>query len=611
MGKKKIIMPSSAQVEMFHMEPLSKSVQNAADIMNGFGDAISQNPSFFGSFGFGGQSGFPGGGSYQQVEDSTTMFQNLRWYLVSNFRQLLSQCFVEMGLVQTITCVPVDDGLRGGILLKSKQLGEDELKELQNSLDRDDNIGTAGWAAKWNRLYGGAGILILVGDQDPEEPLDLNSIGPDTDLEFRAVDMWELFWDKQNTEGYDPEIQTTEFEFYNYYAEQIHKTRVMRMKGIEAPSFIRPRLRGWGVSVVEALVRSINQYLKATDLGFEVLDEFKIDVYKMKNLINTLASPDGTNAVKKRVQMANWQKNYQHAIVMDSEDDFDHKQLSFQGLAEAMEGIRMQVASDMRMPILKLFGQSVSGGSLSSSSTEEMENYNSMVEAEVRGKLKYHILRICEIKCQKLFGMIPDDLELEFKPLRELTPVDQETVKTQKFARLLQAKDAGELTTQEFRDACNKGNLFDVQLDTTEDGVNIEDLDGAGEEEGKDPKEETDVDDPGSNREDSRKVHVDEEHERQTNDKIENKSLPYLSRWSMFDRSFLRALNSAEFDKASYAADGGPDWIDPRRKEIFSDPMGVDKALWAKAKQASHDALGEEEWQFVVWFYKKSGGKFE
>ena len=98
-------------------------------------------------------------------------------------------------------------------------------------------------------------------DQDPEEPLDLEAIGPDTPLEFRAVDMWELFWDKQNTEGYDPEIQTQDFEFYDYYAMKVHKSRVMRLKGLTAPSFIRPRLRGWGFSVVEVLVRSMNQYL--------------------------------------------------------------------------------------------------------------------------------------------------------------------------------------------------------------------------------------------------------------------------------------------------------------------------------------------------------------
>ncbi len=607
MARKKVTNKSvKIKTDVKPMPPMT----NENVVANGLSEAIGiNNPSFFGNNpGFVGQGGFPGGGSIQQVEDSTTMFENLRWYLVSNMRQLLSQAFVEIGLVQTIVCVPVDDGLRGGIMIKSKQLDEDQIKELQISVDRDDDLGTAGMAEKWNRLYGGAGILVLVDDQDPEEPLDLKSIDSNTSIEFRAVDMWELFWDKQNTEGYDPQIQSQDFEFYDYYAENIHKSRVMRLKGMTAPSFVRPRLRGWGFSVVEALVRSLNQYLKATDLGFEVLDEFKLDIYKIKNMVNTLLSPNGTTKIRERVQMANWQKNYQHAVVMDSEDDFDHKQLSFAGLAEAMEGIRMQVAADMRMPITKLFGTSVSKGF--QTDQNDMENYNSMVESEVRGKLKYHILRILEIKCQKLFGMIPDDLEIEFKPLRELGAVDQETVKTQKFDRLLQAKQAGELTTMEFRDACNKGNLFDVQLDTAEDGLNPDDpeaQDVASEEKDKDPDKDTDTDDPGANRTDTRKVHLSEEPESPAAKK--NKLTNHIQKYSYLHTA-IRTLNSAEFDKASYEADGGDGWIDSRREPIFENPMGVDEDLWKRAKDASQESFGKHNWKFVVWFYKKQGGKF-
>jgi hypothetical protein len=71
-----------------------------------------------------------------------------------------------------------------------------------------------------------------------------------------------------------------------------------------------------------------------------------------------------------------------------------------------------------------------------------------------------------------------------------------------------------------------------------------------------------------------------------------------------------RFFNSPAFDKASYEADGGDSWIDPRRKEIFTDPLNVDEGLWLKAKQACNGALGEDRWQFIVWWYKKNGGKF-
>ena len=530
-------------------------------------------------------NGFPGGWGNNpwapQIEQVNTTFENLRWYLVSNFRQPLSQAYAELGLVQTVIDVPVDDALRGGIEIQSQQLGEEEIQDLMISLDRDDDLNSVGQAAKWNRLFGGAGILVIVGDQDPEEPFDVASIKRNTSLEFRPVDMWELFWDQQNTQGYDPEIQQEEFDHYNYYASLIHKTRVMRMKNISAPSFIRPRLRGWGMSEVETLIRSMNQYLKATDLSFECLDEFKVDYYKIKNLVNTLMSPQGSQDVAQRIQMTNWQKNYQNAVVLDSEDSFEQKQLSFAGLAETMEGIRMQVAADLRMPITKLFGTSASKG-LGNTDQNDMENYNSMIESRIRNKIKYDILRICEIKCQKLFGFIPEDLKIEFKPLRVLSAEQEENVKNQKFNRLLQLRQIGEIDSQTLKEALNKANLLPVQLDPEDESFNPTKVDAPQEESSKDPYKDVDVDDPGANRFDTRKVRT-------------------------YDREDT-FINSPGFDKASYEADGGDLWTD--KIPDFQNPGKVDESLWAKAKEASEKAFGRVKWPFVTWWYKKQGGKF-
>lgn len=559
------------------------SVERIQNIGGGTGGLFQFNP-----FGLPQGPGFPGGAP---VEQATTIFDNLRWYLVSYFRQVLSQSFVEIGLIRTIVEVPCDDAFRGGITIKSKILDEDEIQELQISLDRDKDLGTAKHAQYWNRLFGGAGILILT-DQDPEEPLNIEMIGPDTPLEFRAVDMWELFWDKQNTEGYDPSIQEENFEHYNYYGEKVHKSRVMRLKGFEAPSFIRPRLRGWGVSVVEILVRSINQYLKATDLGFEVLDEFKIDIYKIKNLTNTLMSPQGQQKVMQRVQMANYQKNFQNALVMDSEDDWDHKQLSFAGLAETMAGIRMQVAADMRMPITKLFGTSASSG-LGNTDQNDMENYNAMVEGQVRDKSKYDVLRMCEIKCQKLFGFIPDDLSVEFKPLRILSAEQEENVKTQKFNRLQAAADAGRITDYEYREACNKGNLFDVTLDNAGDSLNphdpeIHDLVKEGSQNLKSPSQ--DIDNPGSNREDT----------------VKPKAWEYGGAPQGEEKP---KKNSFLFDQASFDADGGESQFNPDRLKMIETLTHDQPGLWRQAEEESQKIYGRKNLAFIAWMYRKRGGR--
>lgn len=524
-------------------------------------------------------SGFPGNQGVpwsKQISNVTTVFENLRWYLVSNMRQPLSEAYVELGLLQTIVDVPVDDALQGGITIKSKQLDEDEIEQLQISIDRDDDLTTVGQAGKWNRLFGGAGLIINT-DQDPETPLDLSAINKDSMLEFQDCDMWELFWSYQNTSEYASLIDGDplgQVEFYDYYGLKLHHTRVMPLRGLKAPSFVRPRLRGWGFSVVEKLVRSINQYLKSTDLSFEVMDEFKIDVYKLKNLANTLLSPNGEEKIRRRTQTTNYLKNYQNAIVMDSEDDFDHKQLSFAGLAEAQEGIRMQVAADMRMPITKLFGTSASKGF--STDQNDMEVYNSMVESEVRSKIKHILLKMVQIKCKKLFGIIPSDLSIEFKPLRTLTAEQEENVKEKKFNRLLAAKTAGEITRFEFREGCNKDGLLPISLDNAGDQLNMEDPDIIAMTEGTpDESEKTDENaDP-----------------KEKKDEVKN----------------AKIKNSVEYDKAAFRADGGASQFITARKLIYEDEMMKRRDLYEKAKQAAQAA--GEDWQFVVWKFKQLGGK--
>ncbi|NTW50649.1 MAG: DUF1073 domain-containing protein, partial [Chlorobiales bacterium] len=72
--------------------------------------------------------GFTPGGMGTQLNQIDTIFQNNRWYMLSNMRQVLSQLFVEHGLVQTLVNVPVDDAFRGGYDLSSRQLSADQIE---------------------------------------------------------------------------------------------------------------------------------------------------------------------------------------------------------------------------------------------------------------------------------------------------------------------------------------------------------------------------------------------------------------------------------------------------------------------------------------------------
>lgn len=403
-----------------------------------------------------------------QLSQTDTIFLNNRWYLISNNRQLLSQTYVEHGIVQTLVDQPVDDAFRGGVDIKTEEIDTTELEEFNRYIERDGLLRAVVQACKWARLFGG-GAVMLITDQDPETPFDPSALNEDTPLEFRAVDMWELYSDRVNIQG-SPEVGGAAWgdtgEFYDYYGKKVHKSRVYVVHGKEPPSFVRPRLRGWGMSEVERLVRSLNQYMKNQDVIFDLLDEAKVDVYKIKGFNSSLLSKNGTQSVSNRIQSANQIKNYINALTMDIDDDYIQKQVSFTGLAEVLVQIRQGVAADLRMPMTKLFGISSAGFN---SGEDDIENYNAMIESEIRTKVKFIVLDLLSVAFQKKFGTMPEDLEIKFKPLRILSAEEEEKVKDYKFKRLERMYQLGIISPEQFKESVNKDSLAPLEIEENED----------------------------------------------------------------------------------------------------------------------------------------------
>lgn len=415
----------------------------------------------FTPFGLGANSQF-GQVTLSQID---TMAKNLRYYFVSKFYQILSRAYVEFGLVRTIVDVPVEDGYRGGVKLKTDLLDEDDLKKLIKFMKRKRDLNVAAVSQKWGRLFGGGAVLVFMDDQDPEEPLEIEKINEKSNVEFRAVNLWELSPNGINLNQADPSGQKHDYDWFMYYGEKIHKSRVKKVIGMDVPAILRWQLMGWGASVLEPFIRPFNQYLKASDLTFEVLDEFKLDVFFVDGFKQALQTVEGEALATKRIHYANGRKNFQNATILDKLDDFQQRQLSFTGLGEVQQANLIQVASVIRMPLTKIFGISAAGFS---TGQEDLENYNMMVEATIREDAEDIVTWMTEIRAQEMYGVVPDDLELEFKSLRVLGGVEEQQVKTGKAAIIQAAKGAGDISDKEYRDAINAGQLMDIKLDSSD-----------------------------------------------------------------------------------------------------------------------------------------------
>lgn len=361
--------------------------------------------------------------------------------------QTLMYTYKSQPVIQNAIDMPVQDALRGGLEFRSDELDKDDIKELEEKLDDMQFYLGVKTEEEWARLFGGAAVIINT-DQDPAKPLDLNKLYGHP-LKFYSASRWELQSSKRFAES------------YSFYGQTFHKSRVITVSGKEAPFQIRWMLQDWGLSEMEKLLEPFNVYLRTQNAIYDLLKEAKVDVFKFEGFLAQLASQKGTDLAVRRVQIANQTKNSGNALVMDMKDDYEQKQVTFSGLAEMTVQNRISLASATRIPMNKLFGTGAVGFS---SGEDDIENYNAMVESEIREHLRPTLKVLLDLIAINLWGD-SFDLPFDFKPLRVLSSEAEEQIKASKHTRYMSLAQGGFLTPQEFMQLEQKDKLVNIETE--------------------------------------------------------------------------------------------------------------------------------------------------
>lgn len=317
-------------------------------------------------------------------------------------------------------------------------------------------------ALYWKRLFGGSGIVILDG-RDPATPLNLEEINQDTELEFFVTDNWELSGNSNSDIQSNTELNNIDWMSptpFTVRGHPVHKSRVVLFKGKEFAPLFRSIGRGWGMSILEPLVRTLNKGVKNENVIFELLDEAKMDVFSFYGLNDAMQDEQATEAVTKRVGYAAMVKNYMKAILMDSEDEYTQKQIHFSGLADLKIDSRVDMAADARITMNKLYGTSPAGFN---SGEADRETYADTVEAEVRIPSEGAMIKLLRVVGRKVLGKTLD-FEIEWKSLIRSSEYDEEKRKTLQLANLNEANIWGRITNKEWQEAVNKYNLLGIDV---------------------------------------------------------------------------------------------------------------------------------------------------
>ena len=381
----------------------------------------------------------------------TALFSMNAYSLITYYWVALTNAYNKNSFLQTAVNQKVEDAFRNdGLIIDTKTLDTDEIEQLRKVMDEEGDIEAIIDCIRWGRLYGG-GVLVANTEQDPELPLDKKQL-KGRKLKFLASNRWQC-----SPLGISPYV-AEKFAFtdtmqegivdrdnVNYYQE-LHRSRVGIYTGNNAPYLTKQILQGWNASIFEGILEPIQNLLAGFNVTLELLSEAKIDVFKIADLATVLMSPDGERQIQKRLQIATANKNYKASLAMDSNDDYQQKQINFGGIPQLLEQLMNIFCGYLRYPVSKLFGKGSSGFS---SGDDDLENYNGTVDSEVRIPARGLITWVVNLRCLQLFGRELTDFRPRWRPLRVMSEKDQAEINSRKLDDYLKLKEAQVMTGQQ------------------------------------------------------------------------------------------------------------------------------------------------------------------
>ena len=318
---------------------------------------------------------------------------------VLDYRQA-DALFTGNGLAQRIIKLPASDAIRNGYEIESaEEIPHETEHALMSVLEDIDADKTMELALTWNRLFGGAAVLIIADDgRGLDEPLDINRV--------RRVERLEVYEPESVTftssmlYGSPADPNYGKPEYYNIIglwgnAFIVHESRLLLFHGGDISNYYRRMRNGWGGSVYEQIRSELLNCTGGQELAFQALSRLSQGILKLENLTDVLSRTGGDVAVQKRLEIIDMARHMMNTIALDRNDEYDIKNMSLAGVKDILEQFQLALCSATGIPATILFGRSPAG--MNATGKSDLETYYNMVEGIQRYTLKKPLSRLIDI----------------------------------------------------------------------------------------------------------------------------------------------------------------------------------------------------------------------
>ncbi len=378
-----------------------------------------------------------------------------------------------------------NEALRQGFEVKvqtddsSKISGKEISEKMSARMEELNVLATVLTAKKYERAFGGAAIFPVINDGSADLRLPLNEKAISAVQDLMIFEPTELQpasrYTKLGRNYGRPDVYrinspvqgkqaTASGEDINRGGLFIHETRLIMFHGIQV-SRQQNQESGFGDSVLNRVYEILRDYDHSWAAIGHLLHDFSQSVMKIKGLMEYIAT-NGERAVQDRIRAAMYSQSVLGATIIDSEEEFERKQTSMQGLPDMMREMATRLAAACDMPLTLLMGQSPGGLNATGESDIRFfyDRVASVQELGIRPQLERLAKLLFLAKDGPTNGIEPDGWCVEFNPLWQ--PSEKEVAEVRKLVAETDAKyiEYGVVDPSEVSEARFGGDAYSMEL---------------------------------------------------------------------------------------------------------------------------------------------------
>lgn len=266
------------------------------------------------------------------------------------------------------------------------------------------------------RKDGGALLMMGVAGQDPAQPLGPVARGA---LQFVTVlSRWEVSPGPRDNNPMSPSHGGPEYyTLTDMAATRVHPSRVIRFIG--NPIRDRRYYDGWGESLWIEMRDAVSKADQIAAGVAALVDEAKIDVVRIKGLMGNIATTEYETLLARRWSSIMTLKSSVNALMLDGEDEYEQKTLTFQGLTDIQNNALMIMAGKADIPATRLLGRSPQG--MNATGESDLRNYYDRIRAGQQTDLAPTLRPLDMAMLASTLGTVPPEAYVEWNPLYQMS----------------------------------------------------------------------------------------------------------------------------------------------------------------------------------------------